>query len=151
MSNLSLSQFGDRMIVLLPALMQELWQYERSFFARGDINVPQLEALNYLYGQDSCAMRQLARTLGLRESTTTGHVDRMVALGFIKRQRDSRDRRVVRAAITTKGRAALKELRRQQRRGFIALFNHVRASDRSRVLEIIEKLVREMSPVQPKD
>ena len=38
-------------------------------------------------------MRQLARTMGLRESTTTGHVDRMVAMGFVKRQRDPRDRR----------------------------------------------------------
>ena len=151
MKKLSLSQFGDRMVILLPILMQELWQYERSFFARGDISIPQLEALNYLYQQDSCTMRQLARTMGLRESTTTGHVDRMVAMGFIKRQRDSQDRRVVRAAVTAKGRTALKELRRQQRRGFMALFKRVSVSERSRWLEIIEKLVREMSPDKAKD
>lgn len=151
MSKLSLSKFGDRMIILLPALMQELWQYERSFFARGDINIPQLEALNYLYGQDSCTMRQLARTMGLRESTTTGLVDRLVAQGFVKRQRDSQDRRVVHAAITAKGKAALKELRCQQRRGFMALFKRVSASERSRWLKIIEKLVREMSPDKVKD
>jgi DNA-binding MarR family transcriptional regulator len=151
MSKVSLSQFGDRMIVLLPALMQELWLYERSFFARGEINVQQLEALNYLSSRDSCTMRQLARTMGLRESTTTGLVDRMVAMGFLKRQRDTRDRRVVRAAITAKGKAALKELRRQQRRGFISLFKRASASERSRVLEIIERLVRQMAPDKPED
>jgi DNA-binding MarR family transcriptional regulator len=149
--NVSLSQFGDRLGVLLPALMRELWQYERSFFARGEINVPQLQVLNYLHQQDSCTMRQLARTLGLRESTTTGQVDRMVAMGLIKRQRDALDRRVVRAAVTAKGRSALKEHRRQQRRGLMALFKRISASERSRWLDIIEKLVCEMSSDKLKD
>jgi DNA-binding MarR family transcriptional regulator len=151
MNKVSLSQFGDRMIILLPALMQELWQYERRSFAKGDISVPQLEALSYLQRRNSCTMRQLARTMGLRESTTTGHVDRMLAMGYIKRQRDAKDRRVVRVAMTTKGSAALKQLRRQQRRGFMSLFRNASASERSRVLEIIERLVREMAPDKPED
>jgi DNA-binding MarR family transcriptional regulator len=145
MSRLSLNKFGSRAIVLMPALMQEMWAYERAFFSRGDISFPQLWALTYLYQRESCTMRELSRAMRARESTTTGLVDRMAGMGLLERQRDKNDRRVVRAAITTKGRTAMRQLQKQRRRAFIGLFKRVSAIDRSRWLEIIEKLVREMA------
>jgi DNA-binding MarR family transcriptional regulator len=151
MSPLSLNQFASRVIVLMPALMQEMWAYERNFFSHSDVSFPQLLALTYLYQRESCTMKELSRAMRARESTTTGLVDRMAGTGLLKRLRDKDDRRVVRAVITTKGRAAMKQLQKQRRRAFIELFKRVSAMDRSRWLEIVEKLVREMAPDQAKD
>ena len=151
MSHLSLKQFGNRVVVLMPTLMQEMWAYERNFFSRSDISFPQLWALNFLYQRESCTMRELSRALRARESTTTGLVDRMIRSGLIKRQRDKTDRRVVRAAITAKGRAAMQELQKQRRRAFMGMFKRLSAAERSRWLGIIEKLVREMSPDKSED
>jgi DNA-binding MarR family transcriptional regulator len=151
MSHLSLRQFGDRAVILLPTLMQEMWAYERNFFTRGDISFPQLWALTFLYQRESCTMRELSRALHTRESTTSGLVDRMARTGLLKRQRDKTDRRVVRAAITVKGRSAMQELQKQRRVAFVEIFKRLSATDRFRWLEIVEKLVREMAPDKPED
>jgi len=151
MAKLSLNKFGNRVVMLMPTLMQEMWAYERNFFTRSDISFPQLWALTFLYQRESCTMRELSRAMRARESTTTGLVDRMARTGLVKRQRDKTDRRVVRAAITAGGRSAMQELQKQRRRAFVAIFKRLSAVDRSRWLEIIEKLVREMSPDKAKD
>jgi MarR family transcriptional regulator, organic hydroperoxide resistance regulator len=151
MAKLSLNSFGSRVAVLMPTLMQEMWAYERNFFTRSNISFPQLWALTFLYQRESCTMQDLSRAMHTRESTTTGLVDRMTRTGLIRRQRDKTDRRVVRALITAKGRSAMQELQKQRRRAFAEIFKRLTASDRSRWLEIIEKLVHEMSPDKTKD
>ena len=151
MAKLSLSKFGNRVVLLMPTLMQEMWAYERNFFTQGDISFPQLWALTFLYQHQSCTMRELSRALHARESTTSGLVDRMARTGLIKRQKDKTDRRVVRVAITARGLSAMQELQKQRRRAFMGIFKRLSATDRARWLEIIEKLVHEMSPNKVKD
>ncbi len=151
MAHLSLSTFGKRVALLMPALIQEMWAYERNFFTPSDISFPQLWALTFLYQRESCTMRELSRAMHARDSTTSGLVDRMSRTGLIKRQRDKTDRRVVRVGITAKGRSAMQELQKQRRRAFMGIFKRLSEGDRSRWLEIIEKLAREMSPDKAKD
>jgi len=151
MSALSLEEFGDRLVVLLPTLMQQMWAYERDFFSREDISFPQLWALTYLYQHKSCTMCELARAMHSGESTSTGLVDRMAGTKLVKRVRSRVDRRVVTVQLTANGSRAYKQLQRQRRRAFIELFRRVSTAERSRWLEIIEKLVGEMSLEKNKD
>jgi DNA-binding MarR family transcriptional regulator len=151
MSRLSLKQFGDRLVVLLPALMQEMWHYERAFFTRGEITFQQLFALTHLYQHNACSMRQLALAMHSRESTITGLVDRMTRLKLLKRVRSRTDRRVVTVIITAHGKKQFQELQRQRQRGFMEMFKRLGADERASWLEIIEKLVRGMSPNQATD
>ncbi|MBI2709876.1 MAG: winged helix-turn-helix transcriptional regulator [Actinobacteria bacterium] len=58
------------------------------------------------------SQRELSDLLALGGSTTTHHLDRLEQEGLVARRRDERDRRVVRVAITPKGRRHLARLER---------------------------------------
>ena len=151
MSHVSLDEFGDRLVVLLPALMQELWSHERNVFSRDEITFPQLLALTHLFQHGSCTMRELARAMESWESTATGLVDRLEALKLAKRTRSRSDRRVVTVELSANGRQAFRQLQAHRRRAFMEMFRPVGAAERSRWLEVIEKLVNEMSSEKAKD
>ncbi len=146
MKALSLRSFADRLATALPRLARQIWHYERDHFTRGEISAPQLWALEFLSRQPDCTMRELAKALRTKESTTTGLVDRMTAQGLVQRVRSRQDRRVVRVASTAKGRGIIREIETHKRRMVMKLFRPLSARDRGQYLEIIEKLVREFSP-----
>jgi MarR family transcriptional regulator, organic hydroperoxide resistance regulator len=151
MSRVSLDEFGERLVVLLPALMRQLWSHERKVFSRDEITLPQLLALTHLQRHGSCTMRALARALQSRESSATGLVDRMEALKLARRVRSRSDRRVVTVELTAAGKQALRQIQSHRRRAFMEMFRPVDAAERSRWLELIEKLVKGMSTEEDKD
>lgn len=140
MSVMTLHEFADRMLVVLPALMQELWQRERGFGSEMELTLPQLHAMMHLQAQGTCSMRELARALRARESSVTGLVDRMTRLGLLKRARSEADRRVVRVAPTSKGRRFIRRMERHRRNAVMLLFSPLKPADRQRHVETMEKL-----------
>ena len=76
-----LNQFADRLVPLMSQLMRHLMTQDRSYLARGLITLPQLWALHQVAERKTCTMRMLAQALGLKSSTVTGLVDRLVKIG----------------------------------------------------------------------
>jgi DNA-binding MarR family transcriptional regulator len=68
-----------------------------------DISLSQVRILFLLYAGGDSRMGQLASALGVRLSTMTGAVDRLVALGLVSRRDDPHDRRLVIASLTDEG------------------------------------------------
>ncbi|OQA26667.1 MAG: transcriptional repressor MprA [Verrucomicrobia bacterium ADurb.Bin345] len=145
MNSMTLNQFADRMLVILPELMQELWLRERGLVSNLDISLPQLHTMMYLNRKGSCPMRELARALRTRESSVTGLVDRMTRQGLLKRVRSRVDRRVVHVAPTTKGRHFMRRLERHRRHAIMLLFSPLKPADRLRHVLTMEKLVATLS------
>lgn len=145
LSELSLKQFAERLVALLPKLHRELISQERNYFSRGLISFPQLQALRVVSEMDSCTMRELAQALALKSSTVTGLVDRLVRLSLVKRYNSLKDRRVVLAAITPKGRKILDHLYEEHRKAIIRLFGNITAQERAAYLDILEKIVGKLS------
>jgi DNA-binding MarR family transcriptional regulator len=67
------------------------------------LTMPQLKILFLLYGGGAASMGELATPLGVKLSTVTGIVDRLVEQGLVERGEDPRDRRVVLGSLTDKG------------------------------------------------
>ncbi len=61
--------------------------------------------LGYACVHGPCTVAELARVFGLKPSTLTSVLDRLVARGFTTRSPDPEDRRSVRVAVTPHGRA----------------------------------------------
>jgi len=61
-----------------------------------------------LYQKSSLTMGELSSTFSMPLSTATGMVDWMVESGYLERLSDPEDRRVVRVALTAKGRKLYK-------------------------------------------
>jgi DNA-binding MarR family transcriptional regulator len=68
-----------------------------------EITMPQLKTLMVLYCMGRASMGELADALGTGVSTVTGVVDRLVDHGFVMREEDPRDRRVVVVRLTPAG------------------------------------------------
>lgn len=70
---------------------------------RRGISVPIWRVLASLVGSSGETVTGLAETCLLQQPTMTKLLDRMVRDGLVRRMQDTRDRRVVRVALTTRG------------------------------------------------
>jgi DNA-binding MarR family transcriptional regulator len=110
---------------------------------------PQIHAVMWL-GQDGpLTMGELAARLGVTEKTITGLVDRLEAAGYLARERDASDRRVVRARLTGHGHAAGAEIDRHVDEKLGAVLGLLEPADRRELFRILEKLAALPAPAAP--
>src|SRR5206468_978393 len=76
------------------------------------LTVPQLRLLWTLRDEDGLPVGALAEHLGVNPSTITGHVDRLVRQGLVRREEDTSDRRIVRNYLTELGTVTVTALAR---------------------------------------
>lgn len=145
MKPLSLDDFGNRLTELFPKLMREIARYESNSLTEGVITVPQFWVLDFLKDRKSAQMNELAAYMKLKLSSATGLIDRMVKHQLVKRVRSQTDRRVVMISITSKGKKILQEMYKQKRKGIVRLFGRLGSEDRMQYMELIEKLVKDLS------
>lgn len=148
MKSSSLDSFGDKFMELLPKLMREFNSHESKYITSGDITPLQLTVLDCLSRNDQCEMRCISQALNVSFSTATGMMDRLVKHGFVSREHSQEDRRKVIVTITSKGRRIMKEINQRKREGLIKMFSSLSDAERSRYLEILEKMVKNLSSVK---
>ena len=139
---MDLERFGWRMIELLPQLIREISRRESNYLSQGKITLPQLWVLEALSRQGSSPMNKIAQSLGVSRPAATGLIDRLIAQGLVRRQPDTRDRRIVRAALTAKGSRIVKNIWEQKRKTLMAVFGRISPSGRGQYLNILEKVVQ---------
>jgi DNA-binding MarR family transcriptional regulator len=92
--------------------------------------------------EPSCMMRELADRAHVAVSTATGVVDKLVQKGLAHRERGDEDRRVVRVALSDKGRAvfdAIAEMHMTFSREMLAALN---PDEREILLVLMRKIAR---------
>ena len=139
--SISIDEFANRLMQIMPRFVRAMWNYERDSFARGTITLPQLWTLEYLCRREGCTMRELAHAMKLRESTATGMVDRLVRQRFAQRIRSRKDRRVVHVAIMSKGKKLIQAIAANKRKMIVRFFSALPTSYRIQYLTIIEKIL----------
>lgn len=95
------------------------------FWHEHGLTIAQIGLLFTLHETDRQPVGVLAEALHTRPATVTGLVTRLERAGYVHRGDDEMDRRVVRVAITPKGRSVLEEIRSEGRafmhRAFVVL------------------------------
>jgi len=76
------------------------------------LTIPQMRLLWALRDEDGLPVGSLAERLGVNPSTITGHVDRLVRQGLVRREEDTIDRRIVRNYLTEEGALTVGAVRR---------------------------------------
>jgi len=79
------------------------------------LTTAQLRILYRLNAQRGLKAGDLATHLGVRPSTVTGIIDRLVKLDLVERHADPDDRRVVRTGLTAHGQETISELTLESR------------------------------------
>ena len=105
-----------------------------------DITTPQFLALQVLRDEPGITMGELCEKLFLACSTATDLVDRMEKNGYVNRQRDLEDRRVIRLFITEKGEEIIHEVILARRRYVEQILKELSAEEIEQLATSLEKL-----------
>ena len=94
---------------LLLDIFDKVLLTEEKALSRGnfsDLSVAEMHTLESIGLYGNRTMSETAATLGVTTGTLTVAVDRLVRKSYVERRRDTQDRRVVRIALTRKGKLA---------------------------------------------
>jgi len=85
-------------------LLTEEKALSKGYFA--DLSIAELHTLEAIGPYEARAMSETASRLGITTGTLTVAIDRLVRKGYVERNRDTKDRRVVRINLTRRGKLA---------------------------------------------
>lgn len=116
--------------------------YSPSTFLLGqEVTDAQCAVLDFIYKNQSCTMGQLSKGLEVSLSTLTGIVERLVRDGYVVRERDEKDRRVVRVRLTPRGREVAEELKTIYADILRRIYHALSPQDRESFIRIIKKII----------
>lgn len=125
--------YGDA-LAIIDALRIQGWSED-------GLTMPQIRLLWVLRDDDGLPVGALAEHLGVNPSTITGHVDRLVRQGLLRREEGADDRRVVRNFLTERGR---KTVAAQRHVAGVFLLNILRRLDGDK-LERLEAALSDLN------
>ena len=132
----------DEVQELFSGIMKNLRRVPHRRMLPGHITFVQMRVLWFLESRGPCTMGQVARMLSVTRPTATSVVNRLVSKGFIGRERDKNDRRVVNLRLKPKGAALLGARRRLLRKRLEQMLEPLNGSERKRLLTAL-KVVNE--------
>ncbi|MDP8298831.1 MAG: MarR family transcriptional regulator [Candidatus Tantalella remota] len=97
------NDFGVQMANMLPALLREVTRKQENIFTKGNLSVSHIIVLDMLLVAGSASMSDIAKVMNLSMASATGIIDKMIEQGFVKRERSTEDRRVVKVSLLKKG------------------------------------------------
>ncbi len=92
----------------LRRIFKAIQDYSQDVSGSFGITGPQLWALKTIAEHEALPLGELGRKMYLHPSTVTGVVDRLEAKGYVSRDRDTEDRRVVKVSLTADGKQLAK-------------------------------------------
>lgn len=95
--------YAKRIIFALRKIMQQMDFHSRRLDKHYGITIPQIVCLYEIYEKGAVTLSVLSQKVHLATSTLVGIIDRLEEKGFVKRTRNTEDRRVIFIDITDKG------------------------------------------------
>ncbi len=107
-----------------------------------NLTMLQIETLYYLlHVKKPPTMAEIAKQLKISKPTATVHLDRLVSLGLVTRQVQTRDRRIVLIKLTPKGKKLLLHKLKTRKNLTKKLLNCLSIEDKEKILQIFKRLI----------
>jgi DNA-binding MarR family transcriptional regulator len=90
-------------------MIKSLQDYSQTVFSHFGITGPQLWALKTINQVGSLSLGELSERMYLHPSTISGVIDRLEKRGYLVRDRNEDDRRIVKVRLTPKGRILVRK------------------------------------------
>lgn len=121
-----------------------------------DLTPPQVHTLMWLGWDGPLPQHGIAHRVGCAQPTVTGVIDRLEKMGFVERERDADDRRVVRVRLSESGKNAYEQFNAVFTEKLVWVFSALPEEDSDHLIRIVEKLVErvralETPPATPED
>ncbi len=108
---IAMTEYEKKINQLMLEIFDRILVTEEKALSRGnfsDLSVAEMHTLEGIGLYQSRTMSETAAILSITTGTLTVAVDRLVKKSYVQRQRDDKDRRVVRIQLTKKGKLALR-------------------------------------------
>ncbi len=141
-----LAEDVERIERLLRRISHVVYTKGRAILVDFGITSPQFDALLFLHRDGDMPMGALCDRMSLACSTVTDLVDRMEKGGFVARERDQTDRRVIKVRLLPRGEEMVAKVMAARIRYLSNILKDLPAEERARAiaaLEIIYELIYE--------
>ncbi len=128
----------------LRRIFRAIQDYSHEVNSKFGITGPQLWALKTISQNGRLSLRDLSERMYLHPSTITGLVDRLEKKGYVARQRDQVDRRVIYVKLTVGGRKLVKKAPNPAQGKMIHGLKNLKKRDLNLVYNSVQKLVEIM-------
>ncbi len=125
---------------LLPALMRSLDRRTPNHARKLGASAAQMRAIVHLAEYGPQTMGELARGLAITTPSATGLVGPLVEKGFLQRERDVTDRRVVRVDLTPSARVEAERLLAERREEMATALVGMSEQERAHFVEGLRRL-----------
>ncbi len=125
----------------LRRVIKAIHDYSRDVSNNFGITAPQLWALKTISQHGSLSQGELSEKMYLHPSTITGVVNRLEKKGYVERDRNQADRRVVKVRLTPKGKVLAKKTPNPIQGKMIYGLKNLKQRDLNSIYRSIQKLV----------
>jgi len=140
MPPVTLNEFADKFVKLVPQIARKTIRREARELAVGHITLPQFLILNILEEENESRMTDIAGILGVSTAAATGIVDKLVKAGYSQRVYDANDRRIIKIKLNLKGRELVQRFNKKKKENIIKIFGRLSAQDRENFLKILTRV-----------
>ncbi len=140
MLNSRLNQFSRQVVEIMPQIYREFAKREDNELITGKISFPQMVTLDYVSRKPHVNMKCIANNLGIKMSSASTLVDRLIREKMLKRRHDEKDRRIVWISMTPKGSKVIRQILYQKQRSIREIFAVLTEKERQQYLEILKKV-----------
>lgn len=99
-------------------------------------------------GLNGLPLSELGRNLDVTKGNITGLIDRMERDGLAKRKDDPKDRRVIRAIITPKGKKILKDIQPVKDEWWQRLFSAFASKDKKDLQALLQRMLDRVNELE---
>lgn len=135
----------DEVLVSIRQIIRAIDLHSKQLNKNYGLTSPQLLLMRAIQSSPTLTIRQLSKSSNMSQATATSILDRLEKRGFVKRQRDTLDKRKVHAHITPEGEAILKQAPQLLQEDFIEQFQALDEWEQTLLLSSLQRLSQMMN------
>jgi MarR family transcriptional regulator, organic hydroperoxide resistance regulator len=128
----------------LRRIFKAIQDYSHEVYGRFGITGPQLWALTTISRKTSLPLGELSKEMYLHPSTISGVIDRLENKGYVVRDRNCEDRRIVNVRLTPAGKSVVKKAPNPAQGKMIHGLRKLKEKDLNNIYHSVQKLVEIM-------
>ncbi|HYA92751.1 MAG TPA: MarR family transcriptional regulator [Thermodesulfobacteriota bacterium] len=128
----------------LRRIFKAVQDYSHEVSEKFGITGPQLWALKTIFQNESLSLSDLSERMYLHPSTITGVIDRLEKKGYVIRNRDKVDRRVIYVQLTAEGKRLAKRAPSPAQGKMIYGLKNLKKGELNLIYDSVQKLVKIM-------
>ncbi|CAM2928967.1 MULTISPECIES: MarR family winged helix-turn-helix transcriptional regulator [Vibrio] len=143
----------DEVLISIRQIVRAIDLHSKQLNKNFGLTSPQLLLMRTIQSSPKMTLRQLSNNSNMSQATATSILDRLEKRGFIKRERDTKDKRKVHAVITAEGEQVLEQAPQLLQDNFIEQFQALDQWEQTQILSSLQRVSRMMNTpdISPED